>query len=139
MVISEDEAAALHPSIALHITCNPSGTGVFINNKKVGVAPGDIEWTREAGGNSNRQLIVQLRHPGFAPHTSKYPADTKRIDLDVTLLPRAKPAEAAAPANEGDTSSASGEATSDDDSESSDDTESETESADPPAPPSPEP
>ena len=134
MVISPDEVAAGHESIAMHITADPPGTGVFVNNKKIGVAPGDFDYTREPGGNPNRQLLVQLRHPGYAPHTSRYPADTKRIDLDVTLLPRAKPVEAA-PANEGDTSEGS-EDTSEDDSESSEDSESE--SADPPAP-SPEP
>jgi serine/threonine-protein kinase len=135
MVITADEAAAPPPSIALHVTCEPAGSGVYVNGKMIGVAPGDFEWPRE-GSNPKRPVLVQLRHPGYAPHTTKYAADTPRIDLDVTLLPRAKPV-AAAPA----------EAKGEDDSESSDseeteseETESEdTESADPPAPSLPEP
>jgi serine/threonine-protein kinase len=129
MVISPDEVVAKPASIALHVTCDPPGSGVYVNGKRIGFAPGDFEWVRDES-NPKRPLLVQLRHPGYAPHTTRYPLDTPRIDLDVTLLPKPKPV-AAAPA-EGDTSAESGEATTEDESESGADEE--TESADPPAP-----
>ena len=138
MVITVDEAAASQ-STALHVTSDPAGAAVFVNGKKLGFTPGDFAWAPE-GANHDRPLIVQLRRTGYAPHTTKYAANTPRIDLDVTMQPRKAVAPVAAPASEGDTNSEAAEATSADDSESSasEETESETESADPPAP-SPEP
>ena len=152
MVITADEAAASDPRIALHVTSDPPGAGVFVNGKKLGFAPGDFEWTPE-GANRDRPLIVQLRRTGYAPHTTKYAADTPRIDLDVKLQPRRKAVPSAAPpASEDDTSSESAEAAldesestaseaSENEAETADDNDNEAaddnERADPPAPPAP--
>jgi serine/threonine protein kinase len=82
-------------AVAFHVESSPVGADVFVDGKKLGVTP--IELEQLLGQNTRGAMELKLEKPGFAPVMVKLAAGGGRIEVMQTLspLPEPKPVVAA--------------------------------------------